>query len=33
MIIPHGQTYFQIGDIITVFGTETALETIKAQLS
>jgi len=33
MTIPHGQTYFQIGDIVTVFGTETALETIKAQLS
>ncbi len=31
--IPHGDTYLRTGDVITVFGTETALEQIRNQFS
>jgi len=29
MYVPHGETYLRIGDTLTVFGTETALEDIR----
>lgn len=29
MIIPHGNTYLKDGDVITLFGTDTAIESIK----
>lgn len=31
--IPHGDTYFSIGDILHVFGTQTALEDTRKKLS
>jgi Kef-type K+ transport system membrane component KefB/Trk K+ transport system NAD-binding subunit len=30
--IPHGDTYLQTGDVITVFGTASALESIRRQV-
>ncbi|MCD4746878.1 MAG: monovalent cation:proton antiporter family protein [Bacteroidales bacterium] len=33
MFIPHGETYFKLGDVINVFGTDSALEDIKSKLS
>ena len=32
LYIPHGETYFKLGDIIHVFGTHTALEETKKKL-
>lgn len=31
MIVPHGNTHLKLGDMITVFGTDTAIEAIKEQ--
>jgi len=31
--IPHGETYFRLGDIIHVFGTDSALEDTRSKLS
>ncbi len=30
--IPHGETYFRVGDILHVFGTDTALEDIRQKV-
>lgn len=32
MFIPHGENYFRTGDIVTIFGTQLALESIKSKL-
>lgn len=31
--IPHGETYFRVGDILHVFGTDTALQNTREKLS
>ncbi len=31
--IPHGETYFRLGDILNVFGTDTALQNTREKLS
>jgi Trk K+ transport system NAD-binding subunit len=31
--IPHGETYFKLGDVLHVFGTDTAMEDTKRKLS
>lgn len=30
--IPHGETYFRLGDVLHVFGTDTAMEDTKRKL-
>jgi Trk K+ transport system NAD-binding subunit len=30
--IPHGETYFKLGDVLHVFGTDTAMEDTKRKL-
>ncbi len=33
MFIPHGDSYFKTGDVINIFGTNSALEDIRAKLA
>jgi len=31
--IPHGETFFRLGDVVHVFGTDSALEDSRSKLS
>lgn len=33
MLMPHGDTYLRLGDLITIFGTDTAIDSIKEKFS
>lgn len=33
LIIPHGESYLRVGDVLTVFGTNTAMEDARLKLS